>query len=133
MQRSAISMALVLVGLVWLAGCGGDRPPVGGTVSLDGNPTEWMGTVHFHPESSPTTKGPEGPLTGSSYSVANAGGGGVRPGKYKVTITVDSATDPEVKVPMPDAKYKDASQTPLTVEVVSEPAPGAYDLKLTSK
>jgi hypothetical protein len=78
--------------------------------------------------------------TSGQYQLTTQGRRGAPPGWYKVIVTAYDAP-PEhrksakpgraVVTPLVPAKYGRAETTPLAVEVVAEPAPDAYDLKLS--
>jgi hypothetical protein len=147
---SRLVYVVALVGAGFVLGCGGKegRPlaPVSGKVTVDGKPLS-SGQVTFIPD---VPSGQEGtkqasklkttaPSVGEigpdgTYKISTGGKDGAPLGKYKVTVSPSM-------VPAPDAtdapatgfnrKFSDAHDTPLKVEVVATPAPGAYDLKLT--
>jgi hypothetical protein len=116
-----------------LVGCGPTVYPVSGKATLDGKPLGGF-VVSLTPDAD---KGHEGRMDCSGrigpdgqYSIRMDDGfkqyKGAPPGPYKVTIW--SPDD----VPLPvHTKYTSIKTTPLAVEVVSSPAPGAYDLKFT--
>src|SRR5262249_4967189 len=117
-----------------LAGCGGPRGfPVSGTARVDGKPLVGF-VVTFNPDAA---KGHEarmdcsGRLGGDGrYSLRMDDGfkqyQGAPPGWYKVTIW--SPDDKPIPV---NKKYTNIKTTDLTIEVVADPQPGAYDLKFT--
>jgi hypothetical protein len=137
--------AICTLSLVSLAGCGGGlkRVPVSGTVMLDGRPLDG-GLLYFNPDAS---KGNTARVScasrvrGGQYDIQTAGivsadsGPGAPPGWYKVTLRANVPGQPPVFPGQPeirvDPKYLDVAKTPLSVEVVESPAPGAYDLKMT--
>jgi hypothetical protein len=125
--------------LLTLAGCGGPTlVPVSGKVTLDGKPLSHCG-VSFHADTSKGNKGSlssigrlnaQGQYTLRTFGVkVSEGGTGAPVGWYKVTLRIGPG-DPEPKV---NPNYFDPNKTPLSLEVVADPAPDAYDLKLTSK
>jgi hypothetical protein len=128
---------VVCVSAVALPGCGPHVAvvPVQGKVTLNGQPVT-SGQVSYLAADKESKAGPAtGPIeSDGSYTIHTAGKEGAPPGKYKVTVTptmvpMEGATK---KPSLPfDQKYGDPRKTPLTVEVVASPAPGAYDLKLT--
>src|SRR5262249_38077153 len=74
------------------------------------------------------------------YTLSTNGRKGAPPGWYKVTVTAVAPAEPDAKPgrshhPLPrsllPAKFGHANTHDLSVEVVANPAPGAYDLKLT--
>ena len=127
-------------GLLALACCGGPKlVTVAGTVTLDGKPLGGA-AVSFNPDASKGNKArvsclgrinPQGRYeVGTSGVEASDSGVGAPLGWYKVTLMTTLPGSPEIHVP---SKYLDMEKTPLTVEVVADPAPGHYDFKLTSK
>jgi len=129
------SCAVLLVSLSWcaLTGCGPKIVPVSGTATLDGKSLEGF-LVTFTPDAD---KGHEGRMdcagrigADGRYILRMDDGfknyKGVPPGWYKVTIS-----SPDDK-PLPvHQKYTSIKTTPLAIEVVADPQPGAYDLKFT--
>jgi hypothetical protein len=121
-----------------IAGCGGGPKtvPVSGVATLDGKPLD-RGILFFHPDAS----------KGNNLRLgcrATIGGGGqyelytedlstvykgAPVGWYKVTI-VPLVPGNDTPVPV-NRKYTDSDKTPLEIEVVPNPQPGAYDLKFT--
>lgn len=128
------------VGLVvMLAGCG-KAPvplyPVSGKIMYEGKPLP-KGTVCFipdstkgnlHPQFGISTIAPDGTYTAKTYTNE-----GVQPGWYRVKVlATENEPQPSpnwVPIWIVPEKYTTA-ETPLEVEVVPEPAPGAYDFTL---
>jgi hypothetical protein len=130
---------LCAFGLLTLAGCGGrfKLVPVSGTVTVAGEPLTQF-RLSFVPD---TAKGNTTPVACQGRIDAQGryelrtiavkgsdGGAGAPPGWYKVVLVVGIQGDPE---PNFDSKYTNVNTTPLSVEVVDQPQPGHYDLKLT--
>jgi hypothetical protein len=124
-------------GVLSLPGCGGLKLyPVSGTVTLDGKPLSQC-TVSFNPDASKgntLTVSCVGRLDAQGhYSLrtiavkASEGGTGAPAGWYKVTLLTGLPGDPEIKV---NPVYLDANKTPLSCEVVENPAAGAYDFDI---
>lgn len=126
--------AVCVCGLLTTAGCGGPKVvPVSGTATLEGKPLAGF-VVMFNSDSEKGHElrmdcsgriGPDG-----RYSLRSDDGfkqyKGAPPGWYKVTIW--SPDD----IPLPvNKKYGFMKKTDLAIEVVENPAPGAYDLKFT--
>jgi hypothetical protein len=125
-------------GLLALAGCGGPkRVPVSGQVTLGDQPLT-TGRVFFSPD---VSKGNNARVAcvgrlddQGRYELHATGitpsesGKGAPPGWYKVTIREQGSTklDPRVK-----SIYLNEDKTPLSIEVVVKPAPGAYDFDLS--
>lgn len=67
-----------------------------------------------------------------NYTLSTGSQAGAPVGRYKVRVTATMPTNP--KDPYSPTRsvikeiYSDANTTPLSVEVVENPAPGAYDL-----
>jgi hypothetical protein len=143
-------MAMVTVGLgrpVWsllcacalltLAGCGGLKlVPVSGKVTRPGQPLSG-GAVSFVPDASKGNTarlscmgriGPDGRYELTTTGVTRSETGKGAPlGWYKVTLLTTLPGAADIKV---DPRYTDPATTPLSKEVVANPEPGHYDLKL---
>ena len=70
--------------------------------------------------------------------ITSESGPGVPKGWYKVTVRCNlPGEDPPTFEGQPaysiHRKYMDAEKTPVSVEVVDNPQPGHYDIKVTSK
>jgi hypothetical protein len=126
-----------------LVGCGDSSSnlvPVVGKVMVDGQPlTTGTGNVSFRPEKGNPSRqepaseiGPDG-----TYRLTTDGKEGAPLGRYRVMV-VDNVEKIDPKSGFPygkrkshvNYKYNDLKTTDLVIEVVREPAPGAYDLKL---
>jgi hypothetical protein len=125
--------------LLMATGCTQPIPlhPVSGRVTLEGKAVH-KGNIMFVPDA---TKGnphlqfgvgllaPDG-----TYTAKTIQDEGVKPGWYKVMI-IASENEPEptlawVPIWIVPEKYTKAETSGLSVEVVPEPAPGAYDFNL---
>src|SRR5262249_37969808 len=134
-----LQVVVVCVWAVVLPGCGGPSVavvPVQGKVTLSGPPVT-PGQVSFLPAEGEAKAGnmSAGQIgSDGTYTIYTAGKAGAPPGKYKVTVTPTmvpmEGASKKPSLPF-DQKYGDPRKTPLTVDVVASPAPGAYDLKLT--
>jgi hypothetical protein len=137
--------------VVILAGCADGsiaRIPVEGTITCDGKPLE-TGTVTFRPDASKGNTAPEAYGTideDGRYALYTRVGGGIQPGAapgwYKVgvvSVREPKANAPRVGAMPPPAtpliplQYADPASSRLSVEVRSDAAPGAYDIKLLQK
>jgi len=134
-----LRLALVLGVLVLsLPGCGSSVKvsPVRGKVTADGAPVT-SGQVSYIPTSADQKGGMSaGQITSSGeYTIYTAGKEGAPLGTYKVTVTASMVPGGGKSMPTTpySNKYSTAATTPLTIEVVANPEPGKYDLKLTSK
>jgi hypothetical protein len=137
-------IAFGAAGLLFLAGCaqGPKRVPASGTVTLDGKPLEG-GILYFNPD---TAKGNmarvscSSPVRDGRFTLRTDGversetGAGVPLGWYKVTVRTNEPGELPIFPGQPayqiNPKYQDADKTPLSIEVVENPEPGRYDLKL---
>ena len=142
--RAFGGLSLIALSACLLVGCGrspagGERYPVAGAVTLDGRPLAVPGTasgrVWFHPDA---TKGHSGSV--SLVGMIDEGGryempeGGVSPGWYRVTVVVADKVDPQktkqLRKSFVAGRYGRPETSGLSVQVVADPAPGAYDLRL---
>lgn len=129
-----------IMSLALVAGCGGGGPkrvPVKGTVTLDGAPLDG-GVLYYFADSG---KGNDhriaavGPVRGGSYNIVTSAvkdsesGPGAPLGWYKIYL---DSTVPGHNEKVHE-RFTDATKTPISVEVVENAPPGAYDIKLTSK
>ncbi len=120
--------------------------PVAGRVTLDGTPLTAASTVIlFKPDVARGNQSPFEPagtvVEQGAYQLLTQGKKGAPAGWYKVVVTAidngaarsDAAGHhrPAARSLVP-AEYGQAATTPLAVEVVENPATGAYDLKLTT-
>ena len=127
---------LVCLSAAILSGCGPSVAvaPVKGKVTVGDQPVT-SGQVSYLPEGKEDKAGLSAGQIGSDggYTIYTAGKAGAPPGKYKVTVTPSMVpTQGATKMPTTpfNAKYMDPQKTPLSIEVTTNPAPGAYDLKL---
>jgi hypothetical protein len=110
--------------------------PVSGKVTLDGQ-TVTSGQVSFLTADAKATPGvgTSGGTIDSSgqYTIYTSGKAGAPLGTYKVTVSPSTVPTPgATSMPTPfGAKYQDIKTTPFTFEVINNPEPGRYDLKLT--
>jgi hypothetical protein len=143
-RTRAVLMAFCALGMLVSAGCdtGPRRVPASGTVTLDGKPLEF-GILYFNPDESKGNTARvscTSPVRDGHFNVQTSGiqrsesGPGVPLGWYKVNLRVNMAGElpifpgqPVVKI---NPKYLDPDKTPISIEVVDNPEPGHYDLKL---
>jgi hypothetical protein len=124
-----------LAALLPMAGCSQyTYVPVNGKVTLKNNQSVTVGTVVFVPDKDNTLRvmatgkiNPDG-----TYESNTEGRSGVPIGSYIACVRAPmrkvGGKDPP---PIPfSMKYFDANESPLKIEVVANPAPGAYDLVL---
>lgn len=125
--------------VVAAAGCGKADPKlaqVDGNVMV-GNKPLTTGTVIFHPDATKGNESREEPRSAidadGHYHLLTGIKDGVTPGWYKVSVTAAKLLDPKNPYHtdwlIPE-KYIDPKTSKLRLEVVANPAPGAYDLKL---
>jgi hypothetical protein len=154
-MRSSPSWNAIVPGAAWLvavlaAGCSGVSSvgktfPVTGKVTIDNEPLTAPSTVVlFQPD---IVRGNPSPFeavgtvdTNGNYKLTTKDKSGAVPGWYKVVVTATSsaaehAKSPHGSRPVPRSllppKYGLADTSDLAIEVVENPAPGAYDLNLT--
>ena len=119
--------------LLAVAGCGPKLYPVAGTAMLDGKPLAGF-VLTYNPD---VEKGQKdrmdcsGRIGADGHYALRMDDGfhnykGVPPGWYKVTIW--SPDDKPIPV---NKKYTNIKMTDLSIEVVANPPPGAYDLKFS--
>jgi hypothetical protein len=141
--------ALLLVCLA--SGCGdgsgvGRTVPVAGKILLANEPLTAKNTiVLFKPDAAKGNTSPFEPVgtvdEGGNYTVQTKGKKGAPPGWYKVVVTARDEAPPEHPKSAPQhrpvarsllpARYGQEKTSGLSLEVVEDLAPGAYDLKLT--
>ena len=114
------------------------RVPVTGSVTLDGKPLT-AGVVSFAPDNE---KGNIhrvaciGRANSGRYDLSTAAmqnfdnGPGAPLGWYKVYLDTSVPGAEDLKI---NPRFKDLNKTPISIEVVESPAPGAYDIQFTSK
>jgi hypothetical protein len=132
-------LVLCTLGLVGALGCGAAPVPVSGKVMLDKKPLT-TGIVSFRPDrgkGNTNAVEPRGKIAeDGSYTLETNGKPGAPPGAYKVVVI---AQGPPVKPKdlyspnkqIINPKYLQEDKTDLSVTVVKDPAPDAYDLKVT--
>lgn len=146
-SSKSLCLPFLLLTLVWVSGCRdsvGTLYPVRGKVLLSGKPIKpSRGYVMLKPDK---TKGnetkfkPSGSITpDGTYEIYTKERQGAPPGWYKVVVTAQgerpkptrgkSNMRPIAKSLVP-AKYGQKKTTPLSIEVVADPSPDAYDLDL---
>lgn len=150
--RSLPLFLAVLILVLSASGCGdtsgvGPTFPVSGKVTINGTPLTAASTiVLFKPDAAKGNTSlfePTGTVDAEgNYTLTTKGKKGAPPGWYKVIVTAREDAPPvHPKTPKPHrpvsksllpAKYGQTQTSGLSIEVVEESAPGAYDLKLTS-
>lgn len=111
----------------------GKTLPVKGKVTLNGKSLT-AGSVTFWPNEAKGNKSPHegGGTIGAdgTYEAYTKGKSGLPPGHYQVTIAAnieaDSTKPLDAKSLVP-SKYSNKISTPILVEVVENPIPGAYN------
>jgi hypothetical protein len=124
----------------------GKTVPVTGKITLDDQPLTADSTVVlFKPDASKGNTSafePTGTVDeNGTYTLSTKGKAGAPPGWYKVVVTAVAEPPEHPKTPgkpphrpvarsLVPAKYGQAKTSGLAIEVVENPVPGAYDLKL---
>src|SRR5207249_4878392 len=125
--------------VVAAAGCGtagGEKlVPVAGKVTIDGQPLK-TGSVTFKPDASRGNKSQHHPTSAideeGHYELSvPPEKKGAPPGWYQIVVTAYDNPRPGRLKSLIDVKYQDEKTTPLKIEVIANPEPGRYDLKLT--
>jgi hypothetical protein len=137
--RRLLVLCLCCAGLPGCGPRGETLLPVSGKVRFGGKPLA-AGTVVFHADRAAgngTPHEPRGEISPEGvYHLTTAGRPGAPAGRYKVTVLAvkeaanptDPYAEPKWLVP---PRYVRPEDTPLSVEVSDQPAPGAYDLALS--
>jgi len=125
-----------------LCGCGasGDEKLtfVAGKVSVNGAPLT-VGSVTFHPDidkGNQTQHIPVGVIAADGrYELMSATKKGAPLGWYRVAVSAQEPIDPKNPYAPPkhlvNPKFSDGTTSGLRLEVVANPAPGAYDFEVT--
>jgi hypothetical protein len=134
--------SLILGALALLAGCAQSDglTEVRGKLYIGDEPsTKGMGYITFHPDAAKGNTWQEEAVGAvqpdGSYSLEARGKKGAAKGWYKVGVTVAEVIDPNnpyvTKWLMPNPeKYQYWSKSGISIEVVDNPQPGQYDIKL---
>lgn len=136
--RTQLSLVLVLGSAALVGGCKGEGEklvPVAGLVTVSGKAVP-NGTLTFYPDAAKgntTQHQPTGTLDAAGkFEVFVTGGRkGAPVGWYRVVVY--AVDDPQPGKPNKywvNQKYTDRGTTPLLIEVIANPEPGRYDLKL---
>jgi hypothetical protein len=142
-RLTGIAGFVAIVGAA-LVGCGKDAAPgeklipVAGTVTLNGQPLT-TGGVTFHADvakGNNTQHLPAGVLDAAGkYKLLTAAREGAPPGWYKVAVSAQAPADAKNPYAPPrhliHPKFGDPKTSGLTVQVVENPASGAYDFTVT--
>jgi hypothetical protein len=151
--RTFRGLVLFCSALLWaclVTGCGdssgvGRTYPVAGKATLNNEPlTAQNAVILFKPDKSKWNTSsfePAGTVDeNGNYTLTTKGKQGAPPGWYKVVVTASEAPPEHPKTPqhhrpvarsLVPAKYGQDKTSDLSIEVVENPSPGAYDLKLT--
>jgi hypothetical protein len=116
--------------------------PVSGLVTVDGQPLALeTATVLFKPDPSRGNKTPFEPVGNLNdkgiYTLYTAGKKGAPPGWYKVVVLATEVFKPKQKGSkvvhklLINEKFVSEKTSGIEIEVRENPAPGAYDLKLS--
>ena len=131
--RPRLVRLLCLGALLACAGCGERRAEVSGKVSVDGKPlNSKLITILFAPDKgNPIQKIPAAAVDeNATYTMRTGATGGVPLGWYKVHVHWDSKNAQGQPCPV-HPRFLESGLTTLSLEVVANPQPGAYDLKFT--
>jgi hypothetical protein len=141
-MRCLTSILLAVVAGLCSVGCtSGERlTEVRGKVFIGDQPaTKGAGYVTFHPDDKKGNSSLEEAVGAiqpdGTYVLDTRGKPGAAEGWYKVGVSVAEVMDPNnpyvTKWLMPDPdKYQDWNRSGISIEVVSKPAAGQYDIKL---
>lgn len=141
-MHALLSLRLIgfalLVACCLAIGCGAGgkvaNVPVSGKVSVNGTPVT-SGQVSFIPAAGTEGGGlSAGPIDNAgTYTISTGGSAGAPLGKYKVTVTPSMVPSGGKGMPAVafNKRYLDSKSSPITIDVVANPAAGHYDLKLT--
>jgi hypothetical protein len=124
---------LCLGALLACVGCGEKRAEVSGKVTVDGKPlNSKLITILFAPDKdNPIKKIPAAAVDeNGNYTMMTGATGGVPLGWYRVHVHWDSKNAQGQRCPV-HPRFLEAGLTTLSIEVVANPQPGAYDLKFT--
>jgi len=131
-----ILVPIFVVMAVTLSGCGRSEPLVSveGKVTIKGKPLE-KGTIAFQPDAAKGNTSKLEPMAtlnrDGSFRLQCGERGGAPLGWYKVMVVARDAGDStRPPVWIANAKYANAKETPLTVEVVASPPKGGYQFHL---
>ena len=142
--RRRLVAIFLLITVSGVAGCSSKSGlyPVSGFVTVDGE-TLAAGSVTLHADGTRGNTSLEigaGKIQDGEYEIFTGQDRGVAAGFYKVLVvsTNFSGDNPPPRggtAPMPrsliNRKYGELARTPLSFEVVAEPAEGAYDLEVS--
>ena len=131
--RPRLVRLLCLGVLLACAGCGERRAEVTGKVTVDGKPLGGkLITILFAPDKgNPLQKIPAAAVDpDGTYIMRTGATGGVPLGWYKVHVHWDSKNAQGQPCPV-HPRFLESGLTTLSLEVVANPQPGAYDLKFT--
>lgn len=137
MRTSSRRAGLAALALLLAAGCGsrtGKLHTVTGKVTLpDGTPVT-QGVVTYAADKS---RGNQSTFTASgkinsdgTYTLLTNDKDGAPPGWYKVTVVTNYPGGDPPRITL-NRKYADPKRSDLAREVVADPAPGAYDLRVS--
>jgi hypothetical protein len=133
LRRPLLVILLGLGALLACAGCGERRAEVSGKATVDGKPlNSKLITILFAPdEGNPLKKIPSATVDeNGNYTMSTGATRGVPLGRYKVHVHWDSKNAHGKPCPV-HPRFLESALTTLSIEVVSDPQPGAYDLKFT--
>ena len=132
------ALAIVMLGNLG-CGSGSNLQKVSGKVTVDGTPLA-KGSVRFIPDKTRGNTAGVEPVAqiaaDGTYTLATNGKSGAPLGWYKVSLdateVADSARAKQAKL-LISPRFHSPETTPLSVEVISSPEAGAYDLKASAR
>ena len=133
LRRPRLVLVLGLGALLACVGCGERRAVVSGKATVDGQPlNSRLITILFAPDKgNPLKKIPSAAVDeNGNYTMSTGATGGVPLGWYKVHVHWDSKNANGQPCPV-HPRFLESGLTTLSIEVVPNPQPGAYDLKFT--
>ena len=133
LRRPRLVLVLCLGALLACVGCGERRAAVSGKATVDGKPlNSKLITILFAPDKgNPLKKIPSAAVDeDGNYTMSTGATGGVPLGWYKVHVHWDSKNAHGQPCPV-HPRFLESELTTLSIEVVPNPQPGAYDLKFT--
>jgi hypothetical protein len=138
-SRAARLVLGCLLGFFTFSGCANKKlVAVSGKATVDGVPLT-KAVVFFAPDKdNPLKTVPRGRLDeNGAYQLETDGAPGVPVGWYRAYIAFESGKqvtgNPSPFLQTIDPKYLSAGKSPLAFEVVADPQPNVYDLRMTKR
>lgn len=126
MYRSTILCCFIVFCMPLLAGCGhGDRCPVSGTVTLDGQPLA-EGSINFRPAGGTKGNSAGAAVIGGKYAIESDRG--LKPGEYNVVVESSFKTGRKINDPqkgivdeLRQVNYREEGRLKATVTAGNNP------------